>query len=445
MEPGRWRFPLALEGRRVRLVPLTRAHASALAWAARDPEVSRYLRSPLPGLPEQMGEVIDVRLRLAGHASLIPFVTALRSSGQVVGTTNFAHPDPPNESVEIGGTWTDSAFWRTPVNTESKYLLLRYAFEEGGAHRVHLQTDARNERSRHAIERLGARAETTFREDVHLGEGRYRTSVYYGILASEWPGVRRRLESFLDRDWIAPVASPGTSASRTVGPLAPTPFRIQPPPATPSAFPAAELPTLEGMHVTLVPLAREQIPQLAFAGRDPEVWRYLRIGPAQDVASMTTLVDMLLDQQLQGSVRPFAIVLRRDSRPAGIVRYLDIDRQNGQVELGTWIDSALWRTPVNTEVKYLALRHAFEAQHVHRVHLRTDSRNARSQRAIERLGAQREGILREYLVRPGGYRRSSVCYSILGSEWTRVRARLEEMLAVPWDWAVSKTPRPEIA
>ena len=79
------------------------------------------------------------------------------------------------------------------------------------------------------------------------------------------------------------------------------------------------------------------------------------------------------------------------------------------------------------------------------MHLRTDSRNARSQRAIERLGAQREGILREYLVRPGGYRRSSVCYSILGSEWTRVRARLEEMLAVPWDWAVSKTPRPEIA
>ncbi len=205
---------------------------------------------------------------------------------------------------------------------------------------------------------------------------------------------------------------------------------FEPPSANPNCL--QSLPTLTGRYVTLVPLEGYHVAGLAYAGRDEEVWRYLRIGPARDVPAMTELVSSLLAGRDRGEVQPFAILSNAEQRPVGIVRYLDIDRANNLVELGTWIDSALWRTPVNTEVKYLALRHVFETEKVHRVQLRTDSRNHRSQAAIERLGAVKEGVLREYILRPGGYRRSSVCYSILSSEWPQVRGNLEGKLARPW-------------
>jgi RimJ/RimL family protein N-acetyltransferase len=428
MDPGRFRTPSTLEGRFVRLIPLALSHAAELAQAARDPEVSRYLRSPLSSRPEEMAAAIAHRLDLADRGLLLPFTTTLSGSGRVVGTTNFLRPDPPNETVEIGGTWIDSRYWRSPVNTEAKLLMLSFAFDTALAHRVYLQTDLRNLRSRQAIERLGTVPETVFREDTHLGHGLYRTSVYYGILSPEWPATRSRLEAALHRGWTslpAEDALPPPVPGET-----PEPFRVEPPPANPNCL--QSLPTLTGRHVTLVPLGREHIPGLAFAGRDPEVWRYLRIGPAQDVPGATALVTSLLAGRDRGEVQPFTILSNGEQRPVGIVRYLDIDRANNQVELGTWIDSTLWRTPVNTEVKYLALSHVFETEKVHRVQLRTDSRNLRSQAAIERLGAVKEGTLREYILRPGGYRRSSLCYSILAAEWPQVRDGLERKLALPW-------------
>jgi RimJ/RimL family protein N-acetyltransferase len=99
---------------------------------------------------------------------------------------------------------------------------------------------------------------------------------------------------------------------------------------------------------------------------------------------------------------------------------------------GTWTDPTLWRTPFNTESKRLMLGYAFDTEHVHRVQLKTDLRNLRSQRAIERLGALREGVLREHLLVFGGVRRSSVYYSILEAEWPAVRDRLDAALARPW-------------
>lgn len=421
--------PVTLDGRFVRLIPLAREHSAGLVGAAWDPEVSRYLRWPLPARVDEMEQLVQHRLALAESGRFLPFSTTLRSSSRIVGTTNFCRPDRPNQTVEIGGTWLDSRFWRTPVNTEAKFLMLRYAFELAGQHRVYFQTDLRNARSQKAIARLGTVRETTFREDVHLGEGAYRTSVYYSMLAGEWPSARAHLEALLERPWSPPTdPDRGPAAPGSTGPY--RPFRIDPPWANPDCF--RRPPTLVGSHVTLVPLALEQVPGLTFAGRDPEVWRYLRIGPGLDRESMAELVSSLLAGRDRGEVQPFAILSRSEGRPVGIVRYLDIDHQNSQVELGTWIDSTLWRTPVNTEVKYLALRHAFETEGLHRVQLRTDSRNVRSQRAIERLGALREGTLREYILRPGGYRRSSVCYSILAAEWPGVRGRLEDLLARPW-------------
>lgn len=190
--------------------------------------------------------------------------------------------------------------------------------------------------------------------------------------------------------------------------------------------------TKHGRFVELIPLEPAHIPELARAGRDPEVWRLLRIGPGRDVSEMTALVNELLDAQAKGSVLVFTILALPERTPTGTFRFLDIDRENRSVEVGTWLDSTFWRTPVNTEVKYLGLTYAFEEEGVHRVQLRTDSRNLRSQRAIERLGAVREGVHREHFRLRDGYRRTSIVYSILASEWVEVKGDLEQKLARPW-------------
>jgi len=192
--------------------------------------------------------------------------------------------------------------------------------------------------------------------------------------------------------------------------------------------------TLRGRYLELVPLAREHAAGLAHAGRDPEVWKYLRIGPGHppSPAEMEVFIDELLGYQADGTVLPLTMVLLPERVLVGVIRFLDIDRPNRMVELGTWIDSGYWRTPLNTEAKWLMLRYAFEEEGVHRVQLKTDSRNERSQKAIERLGAVPEGQLREaHLVR-GNYYRTSFYYSILPDEWPAVKRRLEEKLAVPW-------------
>lgn len=193
--------------------------------------------------------------------------------------------------------------------------------------------------------------------------------------------------------------------------------------------------TLKGRSLELVPLERAHAAGLAHAGRDPEIWKYLRIGPGHppSVVEMEAFVDELLGYQTEGELLPFTMTLLPERSIVGTIRFLDIDRANRAVEVGTWIDSRYWRSPLNTEAKLLMLRYAFEEEGVHRVQLKTDSRNVRSQRAIERLGAVFEGALREVHLVRNRYFRTSLYYSILASEWPGVRRRLEERLATPWN------------
>lgn len=192
--------------------------------------------------------------------------------------------------------------------------------------------------------------------------------------------------------------------------------------------------TLRGRYLELVPLDRSHAEGLSAAGRDPEVWRYLRIGPGHPPSGpeMEAFIDELLGLQADGNVLAETMVLLPERALVGIVRFLDIDRPNRGAELGTWFDSQYWRTPLNTEAKLLMLRYAFEEEHVHRVQFKTDSRNVRSQRAIERLGAVPEGVLREAHLLPGNYFRTSLYYSILESEWPAVKRSLEQKLRAPW-------------
>lgn len=194
--------------------------------------------------------------------------------------------------------------------------------------------------------------------------------------------------------------------------------------------------TLPGRYVELVPLSAAHRVPLHYAARDPEIRRYLRNGPGSTIEEVDGLIAKLLAAQADGTDLPFTTLGLPDRRPIGMTRYLRIEREDRSVEIGgTWLDSHYWRSPINTESKYLLLRHAFEVEKVHRVQLQTDLRNERSQRAIERLGAVREAVLREDVLLPGPYYRSSVIYSVLEGEWPTVQRRLEGFLARPWNGA----------
>lgn len=188
---------------------------------------------------------------------------------------------------------------------------------------------------------------------------------------------------------------------------------------------------LTGTHARLEPLALGHAEGLYAAGRDDSVWTHLMRPALADADDARAFIAGALDAARDGAQIPFAIVRRADERVAGSTRYLNISPRDRGMEIGwTWLDPEQQRTVINTECKFLLLRHAFETLGCVRVQLKTDLRNERSQRAIERLGAVREGVLRKYQLTRGDRIRDTVMYSILDNEWPGVKARLEEMLRV---------------
>ena len=194
---------------------------------------------------------------------------------------------------------------------------------------------------------------------------------------------------------------------------------------------------LRGSVVRLEPLAGEHAEDLYAAGQDPAIWRYKFRGPFASVADAREwCVDVgsrwrrAADEGggSRGDVA-FAIVHLATGRAIGSTRYMDIRPGDRSLEIGaTFVAPAHQRTAVNTECKLLLLRHAFATLGALRVALKTDTRNVQSMRAIERLGAQREGVLRRHRVLPDGYARDTVYYSVLDDEWPQVRDRLGRLL-----------------
>ncbi len=188
---------------------------------------------------------------------------------------------------------------------------------------------------------------------------------------------------------------------------------------------------LTGRVVRLEPLSEAHVPDLTRAGQDESIWRYLVYGVIRTEEQMRALVRDLLERQARGTDVPFAVIHLETNRVVGSTRYMDIRPEHRGLEIGgTWYASAVQRTAVNTECKYLLLRHAFETLGCIRVQFKADSRNERSLRAIERLGAIKEGVLRNHMIVLNDYIRDSVYYSILDSEWPGVKTRLEEKLGV---------------
>lgn len=186
--------------------------------------------------------------------------------------------------------------------------------------------------------------------------------------------------------------------------------------------------TLDGEFVRLEPLSMKHHEELCQVGLDPDLWSLTTIH-LRTSDDMRTYIETALKEQAAGSSLPFATIHKESGRAVGSTRFGEIDRANRHVEIGwTWVAKDWQRTAVNTEAKYLMLRHAFETLGCIRVELKTDSLNERSRNAILRLGAKQEGIFRNHIIVHNGRIRHSVYFSIIDSEWPEVQANLEVKL-----------------
>jgi N-acetyltransferase len=194
VSPVRWEGLAArLEGRLVIVEPLSRDHAEGLRAAAADPAIWRWM-TVTAHEPEAFERWLETTLAAAEAGTEAPFAILLRESGEPVGSTRFLTLRPEHRGLEIGWTWHARSVWGTGVNVEAKLLLLAHAFETLGCMRVEFKTDARNERSRRALEALPARFEGIFAKHMLVQGGDVRDSAYFAITDDEWPAVRANLE-----------------------------------------------------------------------------------------------------------------------------------------------------------------------------------------------------------------------------------------------------------
>jgi RimJ/RimL family protein N-acetyltransferase len=192
-----WLAP-TLQGRLVRLEPLTRDHADGLWAASRDERTWHWLSIAQPAGRAAFDEWLEAALASAEDGAEIPFATLARD--RVVGSTRYLALRPEHRSVEIGWTWLHPVSWGTGVNVEAKLLMLRHAFETWRCRRVELKTDALNERSRGAMEALGATFEGIHRKHMLVRDGENRDTAWYSVTDDEWPAVERGIVERLARD-----------------------------------------------------------------------------------------------------------------------------------------------------------------------------------------------------------------------------------------------------
>lgn len=194
--------PVTLRGRHVLLEPLRPEHAEELWPAAAEREIWPFMGADGMGVDSLAALRTWIGRRVAGEPSRLPALPFLQRdarTGQAFGSTSLFDIDVANRKLEVGHTWVGASHRRTPANTEAKRLLFGHAFEAMGAVRVQLKCDARNLRSRAAIERIGAKPEGVLRHWIILPDGHRRDTAFYSVLEAEWPAVRARLDGMLAR------------------------------------------------------------------------------------------------------------------------------------------------------------------------------------------------------------------------------------------------------
>ncbi|HEU4457125.1 MAG TPA: GNAT family protein [Longimicrobium sp.] len=196
--------PVTLDGRHVRLVPLSLDHVPGLWEMADDWDIWELGMSAIR-TEDDLRRYVEDALAMHAAGTALPFATTDAATGRLIGSTRFGNVDAAHRRVEIGWTWIGRQWQRTPVNTVAKYLMLRHAFETWGCVRVELKTDVLNQRSRNAMLRIGAKEEGVLRKHLITEMGRHRDSVYFSFVDDEWPAVKARLEEMLARPYPDPA------------------------------------------------------------------------------------------------------------------------------------------------------------------------------------------------------------------------------------------------
>jgi RimJ/RimL family protein N-acetyltransferase len=194
----RWLEPVTLEGSVVRLEPLAPDHLAGLTEVGLEPSIWRWMPI-LPHTPADLRGWLEAALAARATRRELPFAQVERSTDRPVGSTRLLNIEPAHRRLEIGWTWLAPAWQRSAINSEAKLLLMGHAFDTLGALRVEFKTDERNEPSRRALAAIGAVEEGTLRRHMLVQGGDRRDSVYFSVIAEEWPHVRRRLEARVAR------------------------------------------------------------------------------------------------------------------------------------------------------------------------------------------------------------------------------------------------------
>jgi len=199
--------------------------------------------------------------------------------------------------------------------------------------------------------------------------------------------------------------------------------------------------TLDGKRVRMEPLSWEaHFDGLMTIGLDPELWGWT-LNVIENRADLRAYLEEALRMQAEGSALPFATIDKATGRVVGCTRFGNIEPKHRRVEIGwTWVGKEFQRSYVNTEAKYLMLRHAFETWGCRRVELKTNVLNKKSRDAMLRIGAKEEGILRKHAVSDRGVSRDTIYYSIIDDEWPGVKAKLEGMIAREWATSPGDAP-----
>lgn len=370
-----------LRGERVLLRPFAAEETALLARWFSDETFQRLQWGAWRGAMTAEGaRAFRERFQAADPASPDCALFAIEHRGAAIGFANYRRLTTVQSNADIGIGIGEPALWGQGLGTEALRLLVAHLLDDRGLHRIRLHVAAVNDRAVAAYRKVGFEVEGIERDGVRDGDGTFHDMAVMGL-------VRGRGRPAFDP---APV-------------------------------------TLAGRHVRLEPLRMEHAAALCAAGDEDDIWRWVA-GRPEGVAGYARYIRSALDAQVAGTQLPF-VVRRPDGEVIGTTRYAHIEREGRTIEIGyTFYAKGARRTAVNTEAKYLLLGHAFALGAI-RVWLQTDLRNERSQNAIARIGAKREGELRSERLRPDGSHRTSVIFSVIEPEWPATRAHLERLLA----------------
>ncbi|WP_289138787.1 GNAT family N-acetyltransferase [uncultured Brevibacillus sp.] len=188
--------PVTLEGKLVRLEPMSLEHINGLWEAGKFEQIWSYM-SIVMNTPEDTRSFVEQALQNQREGTELPFVIISQETGRIIGSTRFLGISRKDRGLEIGFTWLTPSVWKTAVNTECKWLLLRYCFEELGCIRVQLKTDSRNLNSQRAIKRIGGIYEGVLRNHMVMRDGYIRDSVYFSFIDKEWQAAKEKLQLLL--------------------------------------------------------------------------------------------------------------------------------------------------------------------------------------------------------------------------------------------------------